>query len=119
LSWSDHASIQSLPVVDPDMRAELVEAVGLEALADLTAPFVQSAREQADAITAALADGSRERLRRAGHTLKGLAGNFGATRLAALGLAIEQARDDPAEAARLAAFLDAEIGLVGDAMSRA
>jgi two-component system sensor histidine kinase/response regulator len=73
------------PPVDLDtFRREMREAGVEEAVDAILDTFVQSADERIAALTAALASGEAEAIKRAAHAFKSSAGTIGAKRLAAL-----------------------------------
>jgi histidine phosphotransfer protein HptB len=77
------------PVLDEAHIAMLREAVGDEDLRAMFAELPDAARQALDAIRAAVASDGLEAARHAAHTLKGVAGSFGAARLAAVACELE------------------------------
>jgi len=77
-----------LPLLDTARLDELRAAVGdsYDMMIDM---FPESAREELDALRAALDVGDAPTARRAAHTLKGVAASFGATRLQAIAHMLE------------------------------
>jgi HPt (histidine-containing phosphotransfer) domain-containing protein len=77
-----------LPLLDTTRLDELRAAVGdsYDMMIDM---FPESAREELDALRAALDVGDAPTARRAAHTLKGVAASFGATRLQAIAHMLE------------------------------
>jgi HPt (histidine-containing phosphotransfer) domain-containing protein len=77
-----------LPLLDTTRLDELRAAVGdsYDMMIDM---FPESAREELDALRAALDAGDAPTARRAAHTLKGVAASFGATRLQAIAHMLE------------------------------
>ena len=83
------------PPVDPDRLRTLRDDYG-DLATDLLALFETTAAATLDELHAALDAGDRDEVRRLAHRLKGSARNVGATGMAEVAAALEQAPADPA-----------------------
>jgi len=81
-------SPDDLPVFDPARRAELEAALGPGWLDDLRGPLAEGLAELVEALRAAAAGGDPDALRRAVHSLRGTAANYGCARLEAAAAAV-------------------------------
>jgi PAS domain S-box-containing protein len=77
------------PLLDAEVLDALRNAIGNERLAALLAALPAAASRELNRIAAAQADGNAGGVERAAHDLKGLAGNFGARRLAEVAAALQ------------------------------
>jgi PAS domain S-box-containing protein len=101
-------NFQNVPIIDDAKLDDLRKAVGssFELMMNL---FRESAREEFDALRSALAGGDTVTMRRAAHTLKGVAANLGANRIQVIARRIEVVAADPAAVERLLEPLDRAI----------
>ncbi|WP_085641763.1 ATP-binding protein [Thalassospira sp. MCCC 1A03138] len=72
-----------MDLIDKSRFDEMSTALGAEQMAGLIELLPVSYQEEREKIIAAIADGDRESLRRAAHTIKGMAANLAAEKLAA------------------------------------
>ncbi len=92
------------PLLDHALLATLQQTIGANTLKDILAGLPDEGARCLAAVKAAISRGDLDAARRAAHSLKGMAGNFGATRLAALALYFEHK----------AAAIDAVADHIGD-----
>jgi len=85
------APIDSLPAFDRDRLHEAVGSLPPKRAASMVLLVPEEARLRADDLVAAIETGDLPAARRAAHTIKGLAANFGATRLQAAAMVAEAA----------------------------
>jgi HPt (histidine-containing phosphotransfer) domain-containing protein len=75
--------------LDPGQLSELATVLSPEELRELLTAFLTGLNERREALRARLAGGDRVALGREAHALAGVAGNFGASRVAALARKLE------------------------------
>ena len=94
-----------MPLLDTARLDELRAAVGdsYDMMIDM---FPESAREELDALRAALDVGDAPTARRAAHTLKGVAASFGATRLQAIAHMLEDTTLPPEKSKALISSIE-------------
>jgi HPt (histidine-containing phosphotransfer) domain-containing protein len=78
-----------VPLFDVDKLAELRESFGEEDFRIALSCMPDEGAKCLNLIKAAIATGDLDAARKAAHSLKGMAGNFGATRLAAISRRLE------------------------------
>lgn len=93
------------PLIDRAVLADLIEAIGREGTRSVIELFLEESRLYLATIADALADdagaASRDRARRAAHSLKSGAGQIGAAAMGAAAEAVERAIEGGADAAGL------------------
>lgn len=77
------------PLLDPDVYAELADAMGADFAAELVATFLGDAPNMIEDLKTAAAGGDADGYRRAAHSIKSNAETFGAFALAAHARAME------------------------------
>ncbi|QCN97400.1 response regulator (plasmid) [Azospirillum argentinense] len=87
------SSIQEVPILASERLADLIEGIGPEAAMAIAADLPGSMRAYLAAVRAALEAASAADARRALHALAGLVGTFGAARLHALCIELENTPD--------------------------
>ncbi len=97
------------PVHDPSVVEGLIAQVGKARFAPLLTSVIGNLDRHRKAVAGALSENDAEDIRAKAHALKGVSGQFGAKRAAAICLAIEQASQDPEVARRLGPALDEAI----------
>jgi HPt (histidine-containing phosphotransfer) domain-containing protein len=90
---ADHRPVDPQPLVDPDRLRTLRDDYG-DLATELLALFETTATATLGELRAALDAGDAEEMRRLAHRLKGSARNVGATGMAELAAALEQAPPD-------------------------
>jgi signal transduction histidine kinase/CheY-like chemotaxis protein/HPt (histidine-containing phosphotransfer) domain-containing protein len=85
----EQASCSALPVFDAGRLAALREVFGAEEFRLALSHIPDEAANCLSQMNAAVSAGDLDAVRKAAHSLKGMAGNFGATRLAAISRSIE------------------------------
>ena len=81
--------------IDPHVFDELQANAGAEFVLELVDTFVEEAPRLLAELRSALTTGAAERFRRAAHSLKSNSSTFGASRLATMARALEQAGMPP------------------------
>jgi histidine phosphotransfer protein HptB len=84
-----HATVPAIALFDTAKLAELRESFGKEDLRVALSCIPDEGAKCLNEMKAAIGAGDLDAARRAAHSLKGMAGNFGATRLAAISRRIE------------------------------
>ncbi|WP_413203903.1 PAS domain S-box protein [Rhodospirillum sp. A1_3_36] len=106
----------------PDFDGAILDGLINQVGVDKVRPLLRSALDNMERylakVEALSLDGSPEDLRRATHALKGMAGQFGATRAQLLATVIEDQADDQATLAPLVKALQDSIGLAKEGLER-
>jgi signal transduction histidine kinase/HPt (histidine-containing phosphotransfer) domain-containing protein/ActR/RegA family two-component response regulator len=115
--WGGTPIPAGTPPLDPDRLADLSRTLGRQGTGDLLREMLVSAEAGLSAARTALQQADGEALRRHAHGLKGLAANFGATRLAGAADRLQGSDDPGALAAALETVAD-ELAATAGAVSR-
>jgi HPt (histidine-containing phosphotransfer) domain-containing protein len=107
------------PLIDDAVLDDMLSHIGRESLRPVVELFIGESRRLAGTIAASAgAEGGRDAVRRAAHSLKSSAGQLGAASLSALAAEIEQAAEDGSplgeRAAALLRCLDASAAALGE-----